>query len=228
MYLQWEAARQLEGAAAAARAAGLDLVLYRDLAVGAARDSAEAWGDQALIAQRINVGAPPDQFSRSGQNWGLPPWNPRVLAARAYRPFASLLAANMAGAGALRIDHVMALTRLFWIPGWYAGDAGRVRSPAVRSIDGSRGRGEPAQSLHGDRRRPGLGARRTARASARARASCRIACCSSSATGTADGSFRRTGRISTAGAGDSRDARHADDLPTGGASATSRAALRSD
>jgi 4-alpha-glucanotransferase len=130
MYLQWEAARQLDGAAAAARAAGLDLVLYRDLAVGAAHDSAEAWGDQALIAQRINVGAPPDQFSRNGQNWGLPPWNPRVLAARAYRPFASLLAANMAGAGALRIDHVMALTRLFWIPDGMPGTQGAyVRQP---------------------------------------------------------------------------------------------------
>ncbi len=130
MYLQWEAARQLDDAAAAARAGGLELALYRDLAVGAARDSAEAWGDQELIATRISVGAPPDQFSRSGQNWGLPPWNPRVLAARDYRPFAALLAANMAGAGALRIDHVMALMRLFWIPDGMAGSEGAyVRQP---------------------------------------------------------------------------------------------------
>jgi len=130
MYLQWEAARQLESSAAAARAAGLELALYRDLAVGAARDSSEAWGDQALIAARMSIGAPPDQFSRNGQNWGLSPWNPRVLAERGYRPFAELLAANMAGAGALRIDHVMALMRLFWNPDGMAGTQGvYVRQP---------------------------------------------------------------------------------------------------
>ncbi|MEP7084614.1 MAG: 4-alpha-glucanotransferase, partial [Betaproteobacteria bacterium] len=130
MYLQWQAEVQLDRAAAAARAAGMQLVLYRDLAVGASHDSAENWGDQALIAHGISVGAPPDLLSRNGQNWGLPPWNPRALAARAYRPFAALLAANMRGAGALRIDHVMALIRLFWIPTGMPGtQGGYVRSP---------------------------------------------------------------------------------------------------
>ena len=130
MYLQWQAETQLDHAAEVARAAGLRLALYRDLAVGAAHDSAENWGDQALIAHGISVGAPPDLLSRNGQNWGLPPWNPRVLAERAYRPFAALLAANMRGAGALRIDHVMALTRLFWIPDGMPGtQGGYLRSP---------------------------------------------------------------------------------------------------
>lgn len=124
MYLQWQAELQLDHAAASARAAGLGLTLYRDLAVGAAHDSAENWGDQGLIAHGVSVGAPPDLLSRSGQNWGLPPWNPRTLAARAYRPFAALLAANMRGAGALRIDHVMALMRLFWIPDGMPGTKG--------------------------------------------------------------------------------------------------------
>ena len=129
-YLQWQAELQLDAAAAAARAAGLHLALYRDVAVGAAHDSAESWGDQALIAQGISVGAPPDLLSRNGQNWGLPPWNPRALAARAYAPFAALLAANMRDAGALRIDHVMALTRLFWIPEGMPGTSGcYVRYP---------------------------------------------------------------------------------------------------
>ena len=129
-YLQWQAELQLDAAAAAARAAGLRLALYRDVAVGAAHDSAESWGDQDLIAHGISVGAPPDLLSRNGQNWGLPPWNPRALAARAYAPFAALLAANMRGAGALRIDHVMALTRLFWIPEGMPGASGcYVRYP---------------------------------------------------------------------------------------------------
>lgn len=131
-YLQWEAARQLDAASATARAAGLEFALYRDLAVGAAKDSAEAWGDQALTVASMAIGAPPDQFSAEGQNWGLPPWNPRVLRARAFEPFAALLAANMACAGALRIDHVMALMRLFWIPDGLPGARGAyIRQPFV-------------------------------------------------------------------------------------------------
>lgn len=130
IYLQWQAELQLDHAAEIARAAGLHLALYRDLAVGAAHDSAENWGDQGLIAQGVSVGAPPDLLSRNGQNWGLSPWNPRALTARAYQPFAALLAANMRGAGALRIDHVMALTRLFWIPDGMPGTAGGyLRNP---------------------------------------------------------------------------------------------------
>jgi 4-alpha-glucanotransferase len=130
MYLQWQAELQLDHAAELARAAGLHLALYRDVAVGAAHDSAETWGDQDLVAQGISVGAPPDLLSRNGQNWGLPPWNPRALSARAYCPFADLLAANMRGAGALRIDHVMALMRLFWIPDGMPGTrGGYVRNP---------------------------------------------------------------------------------------------------
>jgi 4-alpha-glucanotransferase len=130
IYLQWQAELQLDRAAEVARAAGLHLALYRDLAVGAAHDSAETWGDQGLIAHGVSAGAPPDLLSRNGQNWGLPPWNPRALTARAYRPFAALLAANMRCAGALRIDHVMALTRLFWIPDGMPGTkGGYVRNP---------------------------------------------------------------------------------------------------
>ena len=123
-YLQWQAELQLEAAAAAALAAGMRIGLYRDLAVGAADDSAECWSDQPLIAAGASVGAPPDMLNRDGQDWGLPPWQPRVLEARGYAPFARLLQANMRCAGALRIDHVMALTRLFWIPAGMRGAAG--------------------------------------------------------------------------------------------------------
>jgi 4-alpha-glucanotransferase len=123
-YLQWQAALQLDSAGAAARNAGMRIGLYRDLAVGAADDGAECWGEPQLIAPRASVGAPPDLLNREGQDWGLPPWNPRALAQAAYRPFTSLLAANMRAAGALRIDHVMALKRLFWIPAGQRGASG--------------------------------------------------------------------------------------------------------
>jgi 4-alpha-glucanotransferase len=123
-YLQWLAESQLAAAAGAARDAGMRIGLYRDLAVGAADDGAECWGAQALFARAATVGAPPDMLNREGQDWGLPPWKPRALEAAAYAPMAALLAANMRAAGALRIDHVMALARLFWIPAGMKGAAG--------------------------------------------------------------------------------------------------------
>lgn len=135
-YLQWQAALQLAAAAEAGRASGMSIGLYCDLAVGAARDGAEHWSDKALAAPGLSVGAPPDLLSRQGQDWGLPPWNPRALAARAYRPFAALLAANMQFAGALRIDHVMALTRLFWIPSGMSGSDGAYVSQAFDALAG--------------------------------------------------------------------------------------------
>jgi len=115
-WLQWIAAGQLDRAAARAESAGLSVGLYRDLAVGIAAGGGDAWGDQALFASGIHVGAPPDDFSASGQDWGLPPLDPRALAEAGYAPFAAILRANMHAAGAIRIDHVMGLARLFWIP----------------------------------------------------------------------------------------------------------------
>jgi 4-alpha-glucanotransferase len=130
MYLQWLASTQLDDAAAAARAAGMSIGLYCDLAVGAAPDGAECASEPRLFAGDISIGAPPDLLSRQGQRWGLPPWNPRALAQAEFAPFRALLAANMRTAGALRIDHVMALTRLFWIPQSMSGaDGGYVRNP---------------------------------------------------------------------------------------------------
>src|SRR5262249_12537444 len=78
----------------------------------------------ALLAPDANVGAPPDHYNHEGQNWGLPPMRPSALRAAAYEPFVALLRANMRHAGALRIDHAMALTRLFWIPAGRPGSAG--------------------------------------------------------------------------------------------------------
>jgi len=135
MYLQWLAASQFDAAAAAARAAGMSIGLYCDLAVGVASDSAECASEPQLFAHGTCIGAPPDMLNRQGQNWGMPPWNPRVLAQLEFAPFRALLAANMRSAGALRIDHVMALTRLFWIPQAMTGaDGGYVHYPLATLV----------------------------------------------------------------------------------------------
>ncbi len=114
IFLQWLADQQLAGAAKAASA--MPIGLYRDLAVGVDLASADVWSDPGAFALGLSVGAPPDPLNTAGQNWGLPPLNPRVLRERRYEPFITLLRANMRHAGALRIDHVMGLRRLYCIP----------------------------------------------------------------------------------------------------------------
>ena len=129
-FLQWEADRQLAAAAKVGRAAGLSLGLYRDLAVGADPNGAEAWSDQSLVAPHAAIGAPPDVLSRAGQNWGLAPVNPVELRRQRFAPFIACLQANMRHAGILRIDHVMSLNRLYWIPSGMAATHGcYVRYP---------------------------------------------------------------------------------------------------
>ena len=116
LFCQWLADRQLGGAAARAREAGLSIGFYRDLAVGAAPDGAEAWANAGLLAQGVEVGAPPDPFSPQGQNWRLPAPNPLTEARSGWASTRRLYAANMRHAGMLRIDHAMGLQRLFLIP----------------------------------------------------------------------------------------------------------------
>jgi 4-alpha-glucanotransferase len=103
---------QLRTAGAAAPA----VRLVQDLAIGAAPSGADAWLHQDLLALGASIGAPPDDFAPDGQGWGLPPFVPWKLRAAGYRPLAELLRAAMAGGGGLRVDHVMGLTRLWWIP----------------------------------------------------------------------------------------------------------------
>jgi glycogen operon protein len=116
VFLQRLADRQLAEAAASAAAGGLSLGFYRDLAVGAAPDGAEAWSNQDTLMRGVSVGAPPDPFSTQGQVWSLPPPDPVAMQREGYAGFAALLEANMRHAGALRIDHVMGLQRLFVVP----------------------------------------------------------------------------------------------------------------
>jgi len=115
-FLQWQADRQLGAAAAAGHQDGLGIGLYRDLAVGVNPNGAEAWADRELIVPGAAIGAPPDLLSRAGQNWGLAPINPLALRRRGFAPVIAALRANMRHAGILRIDHVMSLERLYWVP----------------------------------------------------------------------------------------------------------------
>ncbi len=123
-FLQWQADEQLGAAAKAGRDAGLSLGLYRDLAVGVNPQGAEAWADQRIVVPGMSIGAPPDPLSRSGQNWGLAPVNPLALRQCGFEPFIAALRANMRHAGVLRIDHVMSLARLYWVPAGRSAVAG--------------------------------------------------------------------------------------------------------
>ncbi len=115
-WLQWLAHEQLAAAQAAARAAGMRVGVYLDLAVGTAPDGSATWSDPHLVLPSARVGAPPDLFSVRGQDWGLAPFSPPELVARDLAPFREMLEANAAPAGALRIDHAMGLFRIYLIP----------------------------------------------------------------------------------------------------------------
>ena len=115
-YLQWQADSQLHAAARRAGELGLEVGIYQDLSVSVDLAGTEVWSEQELFALQASVGAPPDALGPQGQNWGLPPMIPDRLREAAYQPLISILRHNMRHAGALRIDHVMGLVRLFWIP----------------------------------------------------------------------------------------------------------------
>jgi 4-alpha-glucanotransferase len=104
--------------------------LYRDLAVGADRSGAETWANAAAVVSGAQVGAPPDIYNPAGQNWGLPPFHPRALREEGYQSFIDLVRANMRHARGLRIDHVMGLQHLYWVPQGQPASAGAyVRYP---------------------------------------------------------------------------------------------------
>ena len=115
LFLQWIAAQQLDMASGRATKANMTIGLYRDLAVGVSEGSAEIWGNKDLYCTDASVGAPPDILGPLGQNWGLPPMDPQKLYEQQYQPIIDLFASNMASSGSLRIDHVMALLRLWWV-----------------------------------------------------------------------------------------------------------------
>ena len=115
MWLQWLCDEQLRRLRRLAAEQGLSLGLYGDLALGAARGGADTWLENREYCLPVSVGAPPDPFAPSGQNWQLPPWHPRRLIRNGFQPFIEVLRANMRHYAMLRIDHVMGLDRLWWI-----------------------------------------------------------------------------------------------------------------
>ena len=127
-WLQFIADEQL--AAAAQATSAMAVGIYRDLAVGSDSAGAETWCNPTGIVTSAHVGCPPDIYNPAGQDWGLPPLHPVALQAEAYRSFIDLVRANMRHAGGLRIDHVMALQHLYWVPqGHSPADGGYVRYP---------------------------------------------------------------------------------------------------
>jgi malto-oligosyltrehalose trehalohydrolase/4-alpha-glucanotransferase len=135
-WLQWVAEEQLSQAATVASEHGMRVGLYRDLAVGANALGAETWVSSDAVVANAHVGAPPDIYNPAGQDWGLPPFNPQALRRDAYRSFIELLRANMRYAGALRIDHAMALQHLYWIPKGEKASAGAYVSYPIEDLVG--------------------------------------------------------------------------------------------
>ncbi|CAL9456811.1 4-alpha-glucanotransferase [Streptomyces sp. enrichment culture] len=114
--LTWLTDTQLTAAQRTAREAGMPVGIVHDLAVGVHPHGADSWAQQEYFAAGMSAGAPPDAFNSRGQDWGLPPWRPDRLAGSGYAPFRGLLRGLFRYAGALRVDHVMGLFRLWWVP----------------------------------------------------------------------------------------------------------------
>lgn len=115
-WLQWMLDEQLATTQSTARDAGMALGVLHDLAVGVHPDGADAWGLQEVLAHGVSVGAPPDAFNQVGQDWSQPPWRPDRLAEQAYRPFREMVSTMLRHAGGVRVDHILGLFRLWWVP----------------------------------------------------------------------------------------------------------------
>ena len=115
-WLQWQLDEQLASAQSQAIRAGMALGIMADLAVGVHPNGADAWALQAVMARGVKAGAPPDEFNQLGQDWSQPPWRPDRLDEQEYRPFRALIQAVLRHAGGVRIDHIIGLFRLWWIP----------------------------------------------------------------------------------------------------------------
>ena len=136
-WLQWCIDEQLRAAQKQAADAGMGIGIVHDLAVGVHPDGADAWALAAVLAQNIEVGAPPDAFNQMGQTWSQPPWRPDALADAGFLPFRDMLRTILRHAGGVRIDHILGLFRLWWIPSGqppYAGTYVRFDHEAMLGI----------------------------------------------------------------------------------------------
>jgi 4-alpha-glucanotransferase len=123
-FVQWAADRQLRACRDLASKLGMKVGLYLDVAVGVQSGGFDAWHEQAAISRHLSVGAPPDALNTAGQNWGLAGFNAAGLKMKSFEPFRDMLRASMRYAGAIRLDHVMGLKRLYLVPHGYAADNG--------------------------------------------------------------------------------------------------------
>lgn len=129
-FVQWCADEQLQACSALAKQLGLPIGLYLDVAVGVKADGFDAWNEQQAISRTLSVGAPPDLLNTAGQNWGLAGFNATGLALTTFTPFRDMLRAAMQYAGAIRLDHVLGLNRLYLVPEGNTADRGvYVRMP---------------------------------------------------------------------------------------------------
>ncbi len=129
-FVQWIADRQLGAAADLAKKLGMKVGLYLDVAVGVQSDGFDAWNEQVAISRHLGVGAPPDPLNTAGQTWGLAGFNAAGLERESFAPFRDMLRASMRHAGAIRLDHVLGLKRLYLVPqGFTARDGVYVQMP---------------------------------------------------------------------------------------------------
>jgi 4-alpha-glucanotransferase len=115
-WLQWQLDDQLTGAQATATQVGMELGIMTDLAVGVDANGADAWSLQEVLALGVSAGAPPDEFNQLGQDWSQPPWRPDRLVEHAYEPFRAVVNTALRHSGGVRIDHIIGMFRLWWIP----------------------------------------------------------------------------------------------------------------
>jgi 4-alpha-glucanotransferase len=115
-WLQWQLDDQLAVAQSTAQRAGMELGIMHDLAVGVDPNGADAWAMQDVLALGVTAGAPPDEFNQLGQDWSQPPWRPDQLVNNGYEPFRAMVNAVLRHASGVRVDHIIGLFRLWWIP----------------------------------------------------------------------------------------------------------------
>jgi 4-alpha-glucanotransferase len=123
-FVQWAADRQLQSCRNRANKLGMKVGLYLDVAVGVQSDGFDAWNEQIAISRHLAVGAPPDALNSAGQNWGLAGFNAAGLEIKSFEPYREMLRASMRHAGAIRLDHVLGLKRLYLVPHGFAADNG--------------------------------------------------------------------------------------------------------
>ena len=123
-FVQWTADRQVRACRCRAKQLGMKVGLYLDVAVGVQSDGFDAWNEQRAISRQLAIGAPPDMLNTAGQNWGLAGFNAAGLEISTFEPYRQMLRASMRHAGAIRLDHVLGLNRLYLVPDGFAADNG--------------------------------------------------------------------------------------------------------